>query len=93
MENFTGPERETVVRWDDESPVVHIWTAQRAVITKLSRNPSFTLESSGTYGSSPWAEFTIPTEKWTFGSKRATSPETRAKLRERAKTQGLGRAS
>lgn len=93
MENFTAPERETIIRWDDESQVVHIWTAQRAVITKMSRNPAFTLESSGSHGTSPWAEFTIPVSEFRFGAKRVVTESQRQAARERAKARGWGQAS
>lgn len=92
-ENFTAAERETIIRWDDESDLVTIWTAQRAVITRLHRNPAFTEVKAGAHGSSPWAEFTIPVEKFAFSAKRVLSDETKSKMRERAKTHGFQRAS
>ena len=93
MENFTAAERETIIRWDDEADMVSIWSAQRPVITKLRRNPAFTEVKSGSHGSSPWAEFTIPVDRFTFGAKRVLSEETKATMRDRAKTLGWGRAS
>lgn len=90
MENFTAPERETLIQLDDDSELARIWTAQRPVITKLRKHPGFTEVASGSYGSSPWAEFTAPADRFTFSLKRVVSADLRSKLSERAKAQGLG---
>ena len=57
-------ERETVITVNDEDKLVHIWTAQRPVINRMQKHPSFTLLKAGTYEGSPWAEFTIPADQW-----------------------------
>ena len=90
MENFTAPERETLIQLDDDSDLARIWTAQRPVITKLRKHPGFTEVASGSYGTSPWAEFTAPADRFTFSLKRVYSSDFKAKLSERAKAQGLG---
>lgn len=92
-ENFTALERETIIRWDDESGLVSIWTAQRPVITKLRKSAAFTEVKSGSHGSSPWAEFSIPVSEFRFSAKRAVSESQREAARERAKTLGWTRAS
>lgn len=88
IENLTAPERETVVTTDDGTDVVRIWTAQRKVINRLTKNSAFTLIKSGAHGSSPWAEFTIPADQWSpsSGAKRRSKPlsaEQRAALAAR----------
>src|SRR5690242_6584955 len=93
MENFTAPERETIINLDDGSDLARIWTAQRPVITKLRKHPGFTEVASGLYGSSPWAEFTAPADKFTFTLKRAVTSDSRAKMAERAKARGWGSSS
>ena len=93
MENFTAEERETTIRLSDADDLVHIWTAQRPVITKLRKNDAFTETGSGVYGTSPWAEFTIPAERFAFSAKRLVTEETKLKLRQRANTHGFGVAS
>ena len=93
MENFTAPERETIINLDDGSDLARIWTAQRPVITRLRKHPGFTEVASGFHGSSPWAEFTAPADKFTIGLKRAVSSDSRAKMAERAKARGWGSSS
>ena len=93
MENFTAAERETIIRWDDEADLVSIWSAQRPVITKLRRNPAFTEVKSGSHGSSPWAEFTIPVTEFRFSAKRAVSESQREAARALARSRGWGKAS
>jgi hypothetical protein len=57
-------ERETVINASDGDELVRIWTAQRTVITRLRRDPAFTEVNSGNHGSTEWAAFTIPAERW-----------------------------
>jgi len=66
-------ERETVINATDGDDLIKIWTAQRRFITKLRRNPNFTEVDSGHYGSTEWAQFTIPADRWNpaSGAKRA----------------------
>ena len=70
---LTAHERETVVTTSDGDELVRIWTAQRTVIHRLRKHPAFTETRSGHDGSSVWAEFTIPADRW--------SPATGAKRR------------
>jgi len=80
-------ERETVITVSDEDKLVHIWTAQRPVINRMQKHPSFTLLKAGTYEGSPWAEFTIPADQWNpvTGAKRRSNltDEQRAAAAER----------
>ena len=39
---------------------MRIWTAQRTYITALRHSGKFTETRSGFYGTTEWAEFTIP---------------------------------
>lgn len=47
--SYTPEERETIIRMDDAQPeIMHIYTAQRKMITKLLRNPLFTTTKTET---------------------------------------------
>lgn len=47
--SYTPEERETIIRTDDAQPdVLHIYTAQRKMISKLLRNPLFTTTKTET---------------------------------------------
>lgn len=91
-DSLTAPERETIIRWDDESEVVSIWTAQRTLVTRLGKDARFTRVAGGLYGSTPWAEYTIPVDRFTFGAKRVLSEATKLAMAERAKTHGFASA-
>jgi hypothetical protein len=96
VSNLTAPERETVITLNDEDATVHIWTAQRTVITALRKREAFTEVGSGTHGSSPWAAFTIPVDQWSpaTGVKRSRnlSDEQREALAERMR-RNVGKAA
>jgi hypothetical protein len=85
--NLTAPERETTVTVCDDSDHVLIWTAIRKHITRLRKSPAFTEVRTGYYGSTEWAEFTIPADQWNpaTGAKRRSSltPEQRAAAADR----------
>lgn len=88
-------ERETVVNASDGDDLVKVWTAQRTYITKLRKNPSFTEVASGHYGTTAWAEFTIPSSDWNpaSGAKRRVRPLTEAeKILAAARLQGVREA-
>lgn len=73
--HLSASERETIVNADDDSDVVRIWTAQTRVITRLRRDNVFTEVASGFHGSTPWAEFTVPADRWSpAGVKRTRQP-------------------
>lgn len=80
-------ERETIVNASDGDDEVRIWTAQRRYITKLRNHPRATEVKGGFYGTSEWAEFTIPASQWNpvSGIKRQStmSEEQRAAAGER----------
>jgi hypothetical protein len=48
---------------------VRIWTAQRTYITALRHSGRFTETRSGFYGTTEWAEFTIPRDQWSPGDR------------------------
>ena len=74
MDSFTAAERETIVRTSDDDDLVHIWTAQKRFITKMRRNPQFTEVETGYHGTSEFAEFTVPADRWSpLGVKRLTN--------------------
>lgn len=73
-ESLSAAERETVVTTSDANELVRIWTAQRRFITRLRKNPQFTEVQSGFYGTTEWAAFTIPVDRWSpLGVKRLVS--------------------
>lgn len=73
-ESLTAHERETTVVATDGDEVVMIWSAQRRHITKMRKNSQFTEVRSGFYGTTEWAEFTIPADRWSpVGVKRQVS--------------------
>ena len=43
---------------------MQIWTAQRTYVTALRHSGKFTETRSGFYGTTEWAEFTIPRDQW-----------------------------
>lgn len=62
--SLTKSERETIVSVTDGSTDAHVWTAQRAVITRLRRDAAFREVASGRHGSTEWAEFKVPADRW-----------------------------
>lgn len=65
-------ERETIVTTSDGDDLVRVWTAQRTVITRISKDPRFTIVDSGEHEGTRWVSATIPAEKWNpvTGAKR-----------------------
>jgi hypothetical protein len=73
--SLSAAERETIVTLNDEEPFARVWTAQRRQITRLKRNPAATLIEEGKYGSTAWADFTVPAELFAgFRSRRLRRP-------------------
>ena len=60
----TAAERETTVSVTDADTHVHIWTARRKDITRLRKHSGATEMRSGFDGTTEWAEFTIPADRW-----------------------------
>lgn len=71
-ERWTAEERETVITTSDGDDTVHIWTAQRRYITALMNDPSFTFLSGNREGENVWAEFSIPSDRWTPKGRQLT---------------------
>lgn len=87
---LTALERETTVTMSDGDPLVHINTAQRTVLTRLRRKPEvFTETKTGYHGTTEWAEFTCPRERFNLGAaarpKRLLTPEQREQLAAQAR--------
>jgi hypothetical protein len=79
--SLTAPERETIIRLNDEDETANVWTAQRLVITKLKKNAGAKLLDEGVHDGSAWAEFELPKELISFRSKVVKlelTPEQRA---------------
>jgi hypothetical protein len=74
--SLTAAERETLATGTDADAVVTIITYQRRHITALRKHPGFREKASGFHGTSEWAEFTIPADRWSpaTGAKRAGRP-------------------
>lgn len=84
--SLTAPERETIIRLNDEDDLANIWTAQRPWITKLKKNPAATLLDEGVFDSSAWAEFEVPASLISVRSKtvkRELTDEQREAMAER----------
>ena len=68
-QTLTPDERETTLTMSDGDDHVRINTAQRTVITRLRRKPEiFTETASGHFGSTEWAEFTCPKDRFNLGA-------------------------
>lgn len=86
ISSMTSAERETIVTTSDADEFVRVWSAQRRFITKMRRNPNFTEVRSGSHGTTEWAEFTVPAERWSpLGVRRQNSltEQQRAEARTR----------
>lgn len=67
-------EQETVVVAHEVDDLVRIWSNVRRHITKMRRSPAFTEVRTGVSGTSEFAEFTIPADRWSpLGVKRSVS--------------------
>ena len=64
VDYLTPDERETTLTMSDGDDLVRISTAQRTMITALRKKPAFTEVATGFHGTTEWAEFTIPREKF-----------------------------
>lgn len=89
--SLTADERETTVTSTDGDDLVRIWTCQKKHLGKLRRNPRFTEAVTGFYGTTEWAEFTIPADQWNpaSGAKRqgrSMTPEQREAAAERLRS-------
>ena len=58
--SLTADERETTITWCDADDKVLIYTAQRPMLSALSKNPSAVLVEAGMSGTSAWARYEIP---------------------------------
>lgn len=73
---MNAAERETVITVSDADDHVHVWTAQRPVITAmLKRSEIVTLRQGYDKAGTAWAEFSIPARLWSpvTGLKRKSS--------------------
>lgn len=90
--SLAASERETVITFNDAEQYAEVYTAQRAIITKLKRNPAATLIAEGRHGGSVWAKFEIPKALVSFRSKqvkRELTEEQRRQLAERLSSSTL----
>lgn len=90
--NLNSSERETTVVATDDSDVVVVWSAIRRHITKMRRNPQFTEVKSGHHGTTEWAEFHVPADRWSpVGVKRQVSLTNQQRDEARARFQSAVR--
>ena len=89
MTGLCKDERETIILGSDAASELTIYTCQRSIITRLKHCVAATLVRQGKYGTSAWAEFTLPFELLSFRGVRraATSPKQQA-----ARARGLANA-
>lgn len=81
-DSLTAEERETSIWTTDADELVHIWTAQKRYITRMRKNPAFTEVDTGYYGTTEWANFTIPVDRWSpVGVKRQISLSSEQRIR------------
>lgn len=73
MTGYSREEQETTVSVTRADEFVHIWTAIPAHITRLKKNPSFTLIRESTKPGEIYASFSIPAKNWNpaSGAKRS----------------------
>lgn len=64
VDYLSPEERETTIAMSDGDNLVRINTAQRTIITALRKKPAFAEIANGFHGTTEWAEFTIPREKF-----------------------------
>lgn len=76
---LTAEERETIVTMDDSSEKAFIYTAQRAIITKLKRNPAAELVTEGSFEGTAWAKFRLPSKLVSLRKPMKLSDEERAR--------------
>lgn len=84
VESLSAQERETTVTTCDDDELVHIWSAQRRQITKMRKDSAFTEVACGFYGTTEWAEFTIPADRWSPLGVKRTRTMTTAQRQEAA---------
>jgi hypothetical protein len=79
--SLSDDEKETIILWSYASDTATVDTHDRALITKLKRNPAAVLIEEGVHGSSPWAKFELSKGLIGFrNGKRKLSPEQKAAL-------------
>lgn len=93
MTAITAEERETTVTASDADDTVRIWTAQRSVITRLRNHPAFTETGTGRHGTSQWAQFEIPADRWSPAGVRRTLTLTDEQRAARGERLRQGRAA
>lgn len=69
---LTALERETTINMSDGDNLVHIWTAQRRVISRIRKDDRFTIVTEGNEDGTEWLTATIPADKYhpVTGAKR-----------------------
>jgi len=88
VDNLTAAERETVINASEDDNLVRIWTAQKRFISRMRKNPQFTEVRSGFFGTSEWAEFTVPADRWSpLGVKRQVSLTEQQRIQARTRLQ------
>ena len=85
-QSLSADERETTLTMSDGDDFVRINTAQRAVLTRLRKKPEiFTEIRSGFFGTTEWAEFTCPRQRFNLAAAARPKRELSEAQREVAK--------
>ena len=82
--HFSPEERETTITTSDADELVRVWTAQRKHITRLRKDSAFTQVRTGFHGTTEWAEFTIPADRWSPAGVRRKRPPLTEEQRQAA---------
>jgi hypothetical protein len=72
----TRSEQETVIRWDEEEKVVHVWSASPVTWRKMARLGIQPTKETTTRGEPSGKFYTVPLEgfRWRLKSTRAGNP-------------------
>jgi hypothetical protein len=70
----TRAEQETVLRWDREDPLVHVWSASPVVWRKLERVGIAPGRETRSYGRVSGRFYRIPLRQFRWGLRRAARP-------------------
>lgn len=84
--SLSPAERETSITFNDADGIAYITTHQRKIITKLKRNPAFTVTSTGLFEGTEWIQGHMPAELVSFRqprAKRELTEDQRQALRDR----------
>jgi hypothetical protein len=88
VSGLSREEQETTINVSGADDLVRVSTTLKRHITQMRRDANYTEVRSGHYGTTEWAEFTCPVDKFRFGSKKVVnlSEEVRQERAERMRS-------